>query len=409
MLIFHSYAVKNALKVIDQMLKGVQPSIPDLQSSKQLLLASYDGQDSNYCQLEKQLERYDPDTRAALLQISLGKRPMEIPSLPVKVGNTPRQAIPRQLRMQLLRATTSWNFDPFELDVASGGKPLSNLFLWLVDETGLIDRLGLNPSKLRHFAVEVESGYGDNPYHNRIHVCAVLQRLHIILLEGGVGKAIKDETGLLILAAYIAATCHDFRHKGVTNDFLVRSGDDLALYYNDQAPHENYHLTQTFALLNMQHCNVLADLPADARQYVRELVINMVLATDMSRHMQYSNSFTARANATDPWESEEAKVVALQMAIKAADLSHTTAPWNEHRHWVSRLQSEFWAQGQKEIALGLPVSPLTDKNKQGLLTSQVGFFDVLVLPMFDSLCKAFPQCQFILNQAKENSHKWKHL
>ena len=108
-------------------------------------------------------------------------------------------------------------------------------------------------------------------------------------------------------------------------------------------------------------------------------------------------------------KARKQKFVALQMAIKAADLSHTTAPWDEHRHWVSLLQSEFWAQGQKEIALALPVSPLTDRNKQGLLTSQVGFFDILVLPMFESLCKAFPPCETILNQARENSQKWKHV
>lgn len=42
---------------------------------------------------------------------------------------------------------------------------------------------------------------------------------------------------------------HDYEHRGVTNDFLVRIGDALALLYNDRSPHENHHLAASWALL----------------------------------------------------------------------------------------------------------------------------------------------------------------
>ena len=35
---------------------------------------------------------------------------------------------------------------------------------------------------------------------------------------------------------YIAAVIHDFGHKGVNNDFLIKSHDRLALLYNDRSP-----------------------------------------------------------------------------------------------------------------------------------------------------------------------------
>ena len=35
---------------------------------------------------------------------------------------------------------------------------------------------------------------------------------------------------------------HDYQHKGVNNDFLVRTGDSLAILYNDRSPMENHHL-----------------------------------------------------------------------------------------------------------------------------------------------------------------------
>lgn len=407
-LTFCSFAVKNAVKLFDEILDGKQPSLHDVESGKQLLLTSYEGQDMHE-KMAKQMQAYDPDTRAALMQISLGKNPLEMPRLPVRMGNTPSEVIPRQMRTLLVNATIKWNFDPFHLHKASAGKPLSGLFLWLMHESGLTDRLGLNPSKLRRFATEVEAGYGDHAYHNRIHVCAVLQRVHIMLLEGGVGAAMKDQTGLLTFAAYLAAICHDFRHKGVTNDFLVRSGDSLALYYNDQAPHENYHLTQTFALLNNEYCNVLSDLPPDARQYVRQIVISMVLATDMSRHVHHQEVFSARMVLPSPWENNEAKMIALNMMIKCADLSHTATNWNEHRMWVTSLQEEFWCQGDKERTLGLPISPLTDRRKQGLTNSQIGFFEIFVIPMYKHMVEAFPDCQLLLDGAQSNCDNWKQV
>ncbi len=41
---------------------------------------------------------------------------------------------------------------------------------------------------------------------------------------------------LTLLSVYLSAIIHDFDHRGVNNQFLVRSGDPLALLYNDVSP-----------------------------------------------------------------------------------------------------------------------------------------------------------------------------
>ena len=56
-----------------------------------------------------------------------------------------------------------------------------------------------------------------------------------------VGKA-GLEAGLL--TAVFSAVVHDYEHRGVNNDFLIQSGDELALRYNDQSPMENHHLVR---------------------------------------------------------------------------------------------------------------------------------------------------------------------
>ena len=63
------------------------------------------------------------------------------------------------------------------------------------------------------------------------------------------------------------------------------SGSDLALMYNDESVLENHHLAVAFKLLQNQGCDILASLSAKQRQTMRKMSIDMVLATDMSKHM----------------------------------------------------------------------------------------------------------------------------
>ena len=65
-----------------------------------------------------------------------------------------------------------------------------------------------------------------------------------------------------ILAMFLAAIIHDFDHKGVNNDFLVKSQDDLAVRYNDRAPMENHHVASAWALLKLDTHDFMRRMPA---------------------------------------------------------------------------------------------------------------------------------------------------
>jgi hypothetical protein len=41
--------------------------------------------------------------------------------------------------------------------------------------------------------------------------------------------------------------------------------------------------------------------------------------------------------------------------------------------WVSSLEEEFFLQGDRERQMGVPLSPLCDRTKQGVTKSQVGY------------------------------------
>ena len=73
---------------------------------------------------------------------------------------------------------------------------------------------------------------------------------------------------------------------GVTNDFLIRTHTDVALRYNDISVNENMHISLAFQILKHRHHDVLQPLTEEQFRFVRRLMIQIVLATDMAGHRE---------------------------------------------------------------------------------------------------------------------------
>ena len=55
--------------------------------------------------------------------------------------------------------------------------------------------------------------------------------------------------------------------------------------YNDESVLENHHLAVAFKILQHESRDILKNLTKKQRQIIRKMVIDMVWATDMSKHM----------------------------------------------------------------------------------------------------------------------------
>jgi hypothetical protein len=66
------------------------------------------------------------------------------------------------------------------------------------------------------------------------------------------------------------------------------------------------------------------------------------------------------------------KPKALALVLHCADISHPGKPWSIHHSWTQSLMEEFFTQGEKEKELGLPCSPLCDRENTLVAESQIG-------------------------------------
>ncbi|XP_050670508.1 dual specificity calcium/calmodulin-dependent 3',5'-cyclic nucleotide phosphodiesterase 1 [Leptidea sinapis] len=292
-----------------------------------------------------------------------------------RVTSTALMQFPQDV-VRVLKTLDEWSFDVFALHEASLGSPIKYLGYDLLNRYGMIHKFKVQPTTLENFLSRIEEGYCKfhNPYHNNLHAADVAQTVHYMLCQTGLMNWLSD---LEIFATLVAAIVHDFEHTGTTNNFHVMSGSDTALLYNDRAVLENHHISAAFRLLRDEENNILQNLSRDEFREFRTLVIDMVLATDMSFHFQQLKNMRSLLTLAEP-SVDKSKAVSL--VLHCCDISHPAKRWDLHHRWTMSLLDEFFLQGDKERELGLPFSPLCDRNNTLVAESQIGFIDFIVEP-----------------------------
>lgn len=154
----------------------------------------------------------------------------------------------------------------------------------------------------------------------------------------------------------------------MNNNFLVSTLDKKALLYNDRSVLENHHIASAFAVLMKPEngCNFLDHLTREEFKSFREIVIELVLATDLqSQHFILLSSFKHKLVVTetfDPENNAEDRILLWKMMIKCADVSNPTKKQNIYDKWTERVLDEFFAQGDEEKRQKIPVSPYYDRE-----------------------------------------------
>ncbi|KAI6211381.1 Phosphodiesterase [Aphelenchoides besseyi] len=300
-----------------------------------------------------------------------------------------------------------WGLNVFKIHELSKQHALTVVTYTILRERDLLKRFEIAPSILVTYLLNLEHHYKENPYHNQIHGADVAQSINVLISSPALeGVFTEMET----LAAVFAAAIHDVDHPGYTNQYLINSNSELAIMYNDESVLEQHHLAVAFKLLQDPSCDFLYAWSKKQRQAFRKIVIGMVLATDMSKHMSLLADLKTMVEAKKVSGSSVVQLdkyndrsQVLQSMIHLADLSNPTKPIELYRCWNERILEEYWRQGDKEKEQGLEVSPMCDRGNVTIEKSQVGFIDYIVHPLFETWAElVYPDAQEILDQLEDN-------
>jgi cAMP-specific phosphodiesterase 4 len=212
------------------------------------------------------------------------------------------------------------------------------------------------------------------------------------------------------MTALFAAAIHDVDHPGVTNQYLIDSGSELALMYNDESVLENHSLAVAFKLMQDLDCDFLESLNKKQRQTLRRMTIDMVLATDMSKHMSLLADLKTMVetkkvagNGILLLDNYTERIQVLQNMLHCADLSNPTKPLEIYRQWVEKVMDEFHQQGDRERDQNLEISPMCDRLNANIEGSQVYFIDYIVHPLWETWADlVHPDAQKILENLEDN-------
>ncbi|XP_048377833.1 cAMP-specific 3',5'-cyclic phosphodiesterase 4B-like isoform X3 [Stegostoma tigrinum] len=360
----------------------------------------------------------DKKKKQPMCQISGVKKLTHSSSLNLSNSSIPRFGVKTHQEEALTKELDDlniWGLNIFRVSEFSNNRPLSCIMYAIFQERDLLKTFRIPVDTFLTYIMTLEDHYhADVAYHNSLHAADVTQSTHVLLSTPALDAVFTD---LETLAALFAAAIHDVDHPGVSNQFLINTNSELALMYNDESVLENHHLAVGFKLLQEENCDIFQNLPKRQRQSLRKMVIDMVLATDMSKHMSLladlktmvetkkvtSSGVLLLDNYTD-------RIQVMRNMVHCADLSNPTKPLELYRQWTDRILEEFFRQGDKERERGMEISPMCDKHTASVEKTQVGFIDYIVHPLWETWGDlVHPDAQDILDTLEDNRYWYQSM
>eukprot|EP00929_Paragymnodinium_shiwhaense_P117912 TRINITY_DN8939_c0_g8_i1.p1 TRINITY_DN8939_c0_g8~~TRINITY_DN8939_c0_g8_i1.p1 ORF type:complete len:930 (-),score=262.85 TRINITY_DN8939_c0_g8_i1:239-3028(-) len=276
-------------------------------------------------------------------------------------------------------------------------------------------------SRLTRFVTAVEKDYMPNPFHNFAHAVDVSHSVSRML------KLMESEAFLNPLEQFsllIAGLGHDLGHPGVNNGFLTEVRHELALQYNDKSPLENMHCSKLYLILQVPDTNLFANLSREQYKESRKVIVESILHTDMVGHTQmikdlqmcyqvnseiFRSPPSAEGNTMveqQVFEEQETKMLTMECILHSADVSNPCRRFDVTEQWAHRCLEEFFAQGDQEKLLGIPVQFLNDKDKINRPNSQIGFIEFAIAPFFCAQIKLWPKLSEYGDHCATNMSRW---
>ena len=256
------------------------------------------------------------------------------------------------------------------------------------------------------FLDAISNTYNKVPYHNWRHAVDVSQ---FIAYEIKVSKLDLSFTKFELFGLFVAAICHDANHDGFTNVFNVKAETPLGILFKNQSVMETHHCTIAISVISKEECNIFESLDSTKLKEIWNIIITLILATDMARHhtiLEEINQIIEKGplNLKNPAH----RFSAMKIILKCGDISNVSRPFVLADKWCDVLCEEFFRQGDLERTKGMEyTSPLNDRAHLDKPKSQIGFYTFVCLPLFQCAAKAIPALKVNVDQVESNLKVWK--
>ncbi|KAM7538721.1 hypothetical protein Aperf_G00000058482 [Anoplocephala perfoliata] len=266
----------------------------------------------------------------------------------------------------------------------------------------------------------VYAKYNCVPFHNFKHAFMVAQMMYASICSADLASLFGH---LDLLTLLFAAVCHDLDHPGLNNLYQNNSQSRLSICYNTLSPLENHHCAVAFELVRTPATNIFVNFTTKEFETVRQNTVRCILGTDMAKHTDILEAFTAKMvehsiegaavairgglsasesadtmlNGTAPTishlteifdEDDESHALTMVVLLKMCDISTEIRPDIVARPWLEGLIDELSNQRELERRNNLPLSPVMDESN--LVQCQINFLSFAMLPLAKSLISIIP-------------------
>jgi len=241
--------------------------------------------------------------------------------------------------------------------------------------------------ELRLYVSCVANMYRDNAFHNFEHASHVLMSVNKLMVRIRDNETDSSSYGitsdpLTQFACAYSALIHDVDHVGVPNTQLVKEQAAVASLYGPRSVAEQNSLDISWKLLmEDQFANLRAAIYSTQEEltHFRELVVNVVLATDIMdkdlktlRNIRWDKAFKGDSeeqpvNAGMRDATNRKATIVIEHLIQASDVSHTMQHWQVYVKWNERFFRECYKAYREGRA---------DKDpSENWYRGEIGFFE----------------------------------
>merc|ERR1719420_2219683 len=144
------------------------------------------------------------------------------------------------------------------------------------------------------------------------------------------------------------------------------------------------------------------------------MIKDLTMLYQMNSDMFDSTELADLDTMQDPQESEllrqgDHKKLCMNLILHSSDVSNPCKSWVVCEAWAYLVLDEFFAQGDQEKMMGLPVQMLNDRDKVNKPNSQIGFIEFVVAPLIAAQVRLFPTLYEFGDNLANNLEQWQNV